>query len=169
MAKPRQVAGVRPHKRVRPNARRILAVRIDEVWAYGDDVRDPGRVTELHDMRIAFKRLRYLLEIFDVAFAADLEPFIDEVKDLQDVLGDVHDCDVQVPLLEEHLAMLEVHGGVTDAGGGGDERPGIRTLIARRRAQREQTYAAFLTEWDRLQREGFRGRLEAALGIAPGA
>jgi CHAD domain len=106
VAKPRPVRGLDPSKKLRTNARRILAVRIDEVYAYDGLVANPVNVTELHDMRIACKRLRYLLEIFAVAFAHDLEPFIDEVSALQDILGDIHDCDVQIPMLEAHLAWL---------------------------------------------------------------
>ena len=106
MARPRPVPGLDPDRRLRPNARRILAVRIDEVYAYDGLVADPANVTDLHDMRIACKRLRYLLEIFGVAFGDDLKPFVDEVAGLQDVLGDIHDCDVQIPMLEDHLAWL---------------------------------------------------------------
>lgn len=107
MAKPRPVPGIDPDRRLRPNARRTLAVRIDEVYAYDGLVADPANVTELHDMRIACKRLRYLLEIFAVAFpGVDLDPFLGEVKGLQDLLGDIHDRDVQIPMLEEHLAWL---------------------------------------------------------------
>ncbi|MEW6582905.1 MAG: CHAD domain-containing protein [Actinomycetota bacterium] len=107
MAKPRPVRGVKPGARLAPNARRILAVRIDEVFEHDRAVRDPAHVTELHDTRICFKRLRYLLEIFGIAFRADLEPFLEEVKAMQDLLGDIHDRDVQVPMLEEHLRWLE--------------------------------------------------------------
>ena len=106
MAKPLPIDGLDPDRRLRPNARRILATRIGEVWAYGPAVTHPGRVRELHDMRIACKRLRYLLEIFAIAFDDDLEPFIDGVRGLQDLLGDIHDGDVQIPMLEEHLAWL---------------------------------------------------------------
>jgi len=165
VAKPRPVPGIRPDRRLRPNARRILRVRIEEVWSYEEAVGDPANVTELHDMRIAMKRLRYLLEIFDVAFDDDLAPFVDEVRDLQDVLGDVHDADVQLPMLEEHLRTLEVHGGTP--GGGADERPGVRTLIARARVRRDEGYRRFRAHWARLAAEGFRRRLEDALGVAP--
>ncbi len=106
MAKPRPVAGLQPDKRLRPNARRILAVRIDEVYAFDGLVADPGNVTALHDMRIACKRLRYLLEIFAVAFGPDAKPFTDEIASLQDILGDIHDCDVQIPMLQGHLTWL---------------------------------------------------------------
>jgi hypothetical protein len=112
MAKPRPVPGLDADARMRPNARRILAVRIDEVYAYDGVVADPANVTELHDMRIACKRLRYLLEIFGIAFDDALEPFIDDIRLLQDLLGDIHDCDVQIPRLEDHLAWL----GAREAG-----------------------------------------------------
>lgn len=107
MAKPRPVTGLDPERRLKRNARRILAVRIDEVYAYDGLIADPANITELHDMRIACKRLRYLLEIFSVGFDADLNPFIDEVKALQDVLGDIHDRDVQIPMLADHLEWLD--------------------------------------------------------------
>lgn len=106
MAKPRPVPGLDPDRRLRWNAKRILAVRIDEVYSYDGPVANPANVTDLHDMRIACKRLRYLLEIFTPAFSADLKPFIAQVAALQDVLGDIHDCDVQVPMLEQHLVWL---------------------------------------------------------------
>jgi hypothetical protein len=107
MAKPLPVTGLDPDRRLRPNARRILAVRIGEVYGYESAVRDPAAVTELHDMRIACKRLRYLLEIFAIAFSDDLDPYIDEVKGLQDLLGEIHDRDVQAPALEDHLRRLD--------------------------------------------------------------
>jgi hypothetical protein len=195
MAKPRRVPGLDPDRRIRPNARKVLAVRIDEVYSYDGLVADPANVTELHDMRIACKRVRYLLEIFAIAFDEDLEPFIDEVKGLQDLLGDIHDCDVQVPMLEDHLAWLAGREGEAarrvversaesrprdddaseasfrafrrrlEVGRRGDERAGVHALIARRRHERADLHARFLDEWRRLKAERFRPRLEEALGI----
>lgn len=195
MAKPRPITGLDPDRRLRPNARRILAVRIDEVWAYAPYVTHPGNVRQLHDMRIACKRLRYLLEIFEVAFTADLGPFIDEVKELQDLLGDIHDRDVQVPMLHDHLERLAErdaaaarellrHAGPAgrmsqarreaaferfraqlDDAGTLAERPGIEALLIRRTRERDELYDRFLVEWRRLAGDRFRRRLERALGL----
>jgi CHAD domain-containing protein len=193
MARPRPVVGIDPSRRVRPNARRILATRIEEIYQYDGLVGDPANVTELHDMRIAFKRLRYLIEIFGPAFSADLDPFLEQAKSMQDLLGDIHDCDVQIPMLEAHLAWLEQQetdsvarmlGGARrartpddpeialarfrsrlDAARRTDERPGIHTLIAIRRAQRVTLYRQFTDEWRRLKHARFRQRLERSLGI----
>lgn len=192
MAKALPVRGLDPDRRLAPNARRILLTRIGEVWSYDVAVHDVARVRELHDMRIACKRLRYLLEIFGVGFRADLGPFVREVTQLQDVLGEIHDCDVQVPRLEEHLRWLDDREAAAAQGlvasrrrrraappdpeaalaacqrrlSGtlrGDERPGIHALIARRRAERAQLYSLFLERWRRLKAERFRQQLEGAL------
>jgi len=195
MAKPRPIEGIEPQRRIRPNARRILATRIEEVWSYADDIVFPGRVRELHDMRIAFKRLRYLLEIFGIAFPTDLGPMLEEVKLMQDILGDIHDRDVQVPMLQEHLDRLSDrdHESArslieaippTEPGGARrraqalrafterleaestvDQRPGILALLDRRSRERDVLYERFLNEWRRLDDERFRERLEEALGI----
>ena len=195
MAKPRPIAGLDPDRRLQPNARRILSVRIDEVWAFAPYVTHPGHVRELHDMRIACKRLRYLLEIFEIAFPADLGPFIDQIKDLQDLLGEIHDRDVQVPMLHDHLERLSErdaaaarelvrqagpHGRISqarreaaferfrtqlDEAGAFTERPGIEALLVRRTRERDELYDRFLVEWRRLTAERFRRRLKRALGL----
>jgi hypothetical protein len=152
VAKPRRVTGLDPDRRLRPNARRILQVRIGEVYGYDGLVADPANVTELHDMRIACKRLRYLIEIFGIAFDADLEPFLDEVKGLQDLLGDIHDCDVQIPMLERHLAWL------SEREGGAARRLVAQTTASRprRRSGRPASEAAFRA-FERQLEPGRRG------------
>lgn len=136
MAKPRPVEGLDPGRRLRPNARRILAVRIEEVYSYDGAIADPLNVRELHDMRIAFKRLRYLLEIFGVAFDGDLKPYLDTVKELQDILGDIHDRDVQVPMLQDHMEWLDereamaMRRTVADAMAAGEAAPRRRRRVS---------------------------------------
>lgn len=194
MAKPRPVQGIDPSRRMRPNARRILATRIDEAWSYSEDVTHPGRVRELHDMRIAFKRLRYLIEIFGLAFSTDLGPYLAEIKEMQDVLGDIHDRDVQIPMLHEHLDRLtqrdaerarelilttrpEDETSPDDAyarfssqwsdAASSAERPGILALLERRMGERDHLYQTFLGRWRSWSESDFRGRLEAAIGVRP--
>lgn len=186
--KPRPVSGVKPDGRLGPNAARILRVRIDEVFSFESHIADPARVTELHDMRIALKRLRYLLEIFAVALPR-AEDQLDEVKGLQDTLGEIHDRDVQVPLLEEHLRRIDAesdaHSRELILGAGprrrrpseaqigafardlvqgrrDAERLGIERLIVRLRRERVELHERFVAAWATHRASGLRQRLEGA-------
>ena len=108
MAKPRPVEGLDPDDRLlrptRGGSWPCASTRSTRTTAW---CADPANVTELHDMRIACKRLRYLLEIFGIAFGDRPRAVqLDQIAELQDLLGDIHDCDVQIPMLEEHLAWL---------------------------------------------------------------
>ena len=51
-------------------------------------------------MRIAAKRLRYALEIVDPCFGSVATEARLAAKELQGVLGEIHDCDVMLPKVE---------------------------------------------------------------------
>jgi hypothetical protein len=182
--KARPVKGLDPEKPLRRNAARIIAVRLDEVCAFDPAIRDPDNVTDLHDMRIAAKRLRYVLEICGFAFGDEMQQAEKEAKWLQDVLGEVHDCDVLLPLVEEHLVRLRdadaawLEGraaGPDDLGALLDALPaapnrtrhrGLKVLAAYVEARRALLYRQFLDRWDTLIRARWRERIEAELAAA---
>lgn len=72
--------------------RRITIVRFAEVLAFAHAL-DRGRSQDLHNLRIACKRLRYTLERF-ARFEPSLFEAVTRLTQLQDALGDVHDRDV---------------------------------------------------------------------------
>ena len=51
-------------------------------------------------MRIAAKRLRYVLEIVGACFGEEAKAARDAAKHLQSVLGDLHDCDLMLTKVE---------------------------------------------------------------------
>ena len=61
--KARRVAGLDPEGTLADNAERIVLVRLDELCSFMPRAADPDEVVALHDMRIAAKRLRYILEV----------------------------------------------------------------------------------------------------------
>ncbi|OPY34167.1 MAG: phosphodiesterase [Methanomassiliicoccales archaeon PtaU1.Bin124] len=75
--------------------------RIAEVMSWEKFVPKPEAILEHHQMRIAGKRLRYTAEIFSPAYDDDLKPFIKRLKEMQDVLGEMHDCDVWIEMLSK--------------------------------------------------------------------
>ena len=161
-------------------AERILRVRLDELYSFAPQALDPAEERALHDMRIAAKRLRYLLELTAPCFGAYAATGARRAKQLQDLLGEIHDCDVMLPLVREHLAALraadaaELRRLAADADdldpGLAARAPhrrayrGLETLIVHLQARRELLFERFLERWTALQRQGYRARLEHALG-----
>jgi CHAD domain len=107
VAKARQIRGIRPKASLRTNARVVIAVRLEELLSFRAALGDPSRVRQLHDMRIAAKRLRYSLEMFAVCFPESGE-LLKQLTDLQESLGDIHDLDVLLNIFRERLAALDL-------------------------------------------------------------
>jgi CHAD domain-containing protein len=84
---------------------RVLETRLREVRSLttGLRSRDPR---SLHDFRIACKRLRYALERFE-ALDPSLESAAERLAELQDALGETHDCDVLLAILPPAMAATE--------------------------------------------------------------
>ena len=51
-----------------------------------------------HEMRIYAKKLRYTMEAFAPLYKNKLAKEIETIKAFQDVLGEMHDCDVWIRL-----------------------------------------------------------------------
>lgn len=98
--KARKVAGLDPAAPLGPNARRIVATRLEELHSLAGEALVPDAAEAQHDMRIAAKRLRYALEILGPCIGESAEPARLAAKELQSALGDLHDCDVIMPRVE---------------------------------------------------------------------
>ena len=53
------------------NMRKVILVRLDELYGFVPAALDPEEVEASHDMRIAAKRLRYILELLTRSLASD--------------------------------------------------------------------------------------------------
>src|SRR5579883_2660472 len=91
MARAKRVTGLAADAPTSVNARAIVRARLDELLEWDASVDEPYRVQELHNLRIAAKRLRYSLEIFLPVLSEDLAPLIKEVEQVQEELGNLHD------------------------------------------------------------------------------
>jgi CHAD domain len=88
------------------NAARIVQVRLGELRSFAPRALEPGAEEAQHDMRIAAKRLRYVLEVTGFCLGKPADTARKRARDLQGVLGELHDCDVMLPRVEAHLAEL---------------------------------------------------------------
>jgi hypothetical protein len=180
--KARKVKKLDPDGSVADNMRRVIVVRVDELYSFIPAALDPGNVEDLHDMRIAAKRLRYLLELSEPVFGRAAKKAAKVVKGLQDLLGEIHDCDELMPLVDDHVAGLRAEDAaavVASAPPGAEdldpslsrEAPnrgryrGLELLIVHARARRDLLHGRFVREWQAIDEGGFREDLEGALRV----
>jgi hypothetical protein len=183
--KARKVKDLDPAEALADNAERIVRVRLDEMCGFMPQAADPKEVVALHDMRIAAKRLRYILEITAPIFGDYASTAVRLTKDVQDLLGEIHDCDVQIPEVQAFLDELVAEDAkqlVAAAGAAEDLDPaavrkashrndhaGLVALLVHLQARRELLYQRFLELWQEYERKGYRARLEYAVSERAGA
>ena len=104
--KAKKVKKLDPSSSLAENAARIVLVRLDELRSFVTDALDPTEAKAQHDMRIAAKRVRYILEATELCFGRPAAEARRRARDLQDVLGELNDCEVMLPQVERHVAKL---------------------------------------------------------------
>jgi CHAD domain-containing protein len=139
MAKARDVPGLGPDVPYAEAAARTVAVRAEELFEQAGRVLDTDDIERVHDMRVASRRLRAVLEIFAPCFPPELlRPVLREVKQLADALGARRDPDVQLAAVEAMTAAM-----------GEGERPGLRLVadaLRHEQAEGNEVLAAALRE-----------------------
>ncbi|MDX6583942.1 MAG: hypothetical protein QOI10_3126 [Solirubrobacterales bacterium] len=177
--KAKRVRKLDPEGPLVENAARIVRVRLDELRSFAPAVLRPESATEQHDMRIAAKRLRYVLEVTGFCFGAAADTARRRARDIQDVLGDLHDCDVMLPLVSDHVQHLRSADAaivLERAGAARELDPslvtraphrtsyrGLEVLAVHTEARRGLLFQRFVELWGELERAGTWERLERAI------
>jgi hypothetical protein len=174
--KAKKVKKLDPDSSLAENAARIVLVRLGELRSFIPRALEPDGVTEQHDMRIAAKRLRYVLELTEFCFGRPAPAARRRAKDLQGLLGEIHDCDVMVPIVEAHVSELRAADARAlrkRARKESDVDPalvrsvrhrtayrGLEVLIVYLNARREHLHERFSAFWAEQEKAGTWDRLE---------
>lgn len=109
-------------------AAKIVSVRGTELAEQAQGVLDTGDIERVHDMRVATRRLRAALEIFQPCFPArPYDQALAEVKRLADALGERRDRDVAIAALHDFNDQMAA-----------PDRRGVASLIKRLRSEQER-------------------------------
>jgi CHAD domain-containing protein len=139
--------------------------RLLGLFSYEPWVHNPDAIAEHHAMRIAAKKLRYTMELYAPLYRRELKKPIARVKKVQDLLGDIHDCDVWIDditllIMKERNRPHALH----------DLRHGrayaiapLRRLLINRERRRQRLYRQFVRFWESLQRSGLWNELRATV------
>ena len=139
MARARAVSGLSEQDPYAHAAARVVAVRAAELFEHTAGVLDVEDIERVHDMRVATRRLRAALEVFEPCFPRKaFKAALREVKRLADALGERRDRDVTIAALDEFAAALEHSEGT-----------GVKSLIGSLRAEQaaaNEALAAHVSE-----------------------
>jgi len=132
VAKPRPIEGLDPDQSYASAAANVVAVRARELADHSRDVLNVTDIERVHDMRVATRRLRAALEVFEPCFpAAGYKKALAEVKSIADALGERRDADIAIATLESFAAGLA-----------NPDRPGVASLVEQIRAEQADANAS---------------------------
>jgi CHAD domain-containing protein len=133
-----------------------VSVRVREMFDHVDGVLDMEDVERVHDMRVATRRLRAVLEIYAPCFPRkQLRGLLREVKDLADALGERRDPDVQLAALD--TIALSVKAA---------DFAGVALYAEAVRSRQWQGNAVLETALAHMRQSDLRGRLDALVDSA---
>jgi CHAD domain-containing protein len=105
VARAREVSGFDCDEPFATAAARVVRVRAAEVFEHSEGVLDVEEIDRLHDMRVATRRLRAALEVFEACFPRKRhKKALKVIKALADALGERRDRDVEIEFLLEFAA-----------------------------------------------------------------
>ena len=81
----------------------VILDRLKELEKLSESLYKPFEIESLHDMRIAAKRLRYALELFQQCWGRSLQTFAKNAARMQTALGEVHDCDAWIESIGKRI------------------------------------------------------------------
>jgi CHAD domain-containing protein len=106
MAKARKIPHLNPDENLKTCLSKILHARFNEMISHEKGTLEPpegGDIEELHNMRVASRRVQAVMKVFREAFPkAAFQKQYKVIRGLKDVLGEVRHFDVFIYALEKY-------------------------------------------------------------------
>lgn len=158
MAKAQAIEGISAADSYGEVAARVISVRAAELGEHAQGVLDTSDIERVHDMRVATRRLRAALEVFEPCFPPKAyRKSLKEVKALADGLGERRDRDIAIAALGDFSEQMRPPDPV-----------GVESLLSELRDEQAQANLdlAPMVDSDRLA--GITERLEELAASARG-
>jgi CHAD domain-containing protein len=141
----------------------LVYSRFAAVRAY-DTILITASITQLHALRIEFKKFRYTLEYFKEILGEGANQAISELKQLQDHLGKLHDADVACQLVSrfgKDLDKEQIRMPIPER----INPEMVVTYLAYLYAERYRLINSFPEIWKKFSRPEFRQILAQAISL----
>jgi len=166
-------------REVPQSASDLVAKRLERLRSCVPAALEPYAIKEQHRMRVAAERLRYSLELTAEGLGTQAHTARRAARGLQEILGEIRDCDIVLPEVREQIRLLEeedVGAIVERARGNRDLDPilvqaapnrseyrGLELLVVHLLARRRMMYERFKRLWLEQSRQGVWVALETSL------
>jgi CHAD domain-containing protein len=137
-------------------ARSIVFERLKKLEKLSTGFFHPLNVKPLHKMRIAAKRLRYALELFEPCLGPGTALFARKVAGLQTSLGDLNDCDVWLETFGQQLKVASREASK-------DRMSGALWLLSHFVRSHSSHLRSALARWEEWERLEFSSQLRELL------
>ena len=137
-------------------SREILLARLKEFEKLSNALFRPLDGGPLHDMRIAVKRLRYAIELFQRCWGRSMSTHAKRAARIQTALGDIHDCDVWIASVGKQIIRARKQNE--------DHRvKGLIALLNHLNKLRTKHLRRALSRWSEWEAHDTSGKIRATL------
>jgi putative phosphoesterase len=144
-----------------------ISSRLDDFLAMEKYVYMENEILRHHEMRIYAKKLRYTMEHFAPLYPSKLTEEIETVKAFQDVLGEMHDCDVWIDyvpkFIEETKAKAQPKKNKKVNRARIEQE--LLSFLTYMRQKRKENYSRFVHLWDETQKRAFFDQLRRTTSV----
>ena len=137
-------------------SRGIILARLKEFEKLSNSLFKPHDGDALHEMRIAVKRLRYALELFQPCWPRSLATHAKRAARIQTALGDIHDCDVWIASTGKQIVRARKQNEH-------ERLKGLVSLLSYFTKLRTKYLRRALDRWSEWEAQDSSGKLRAAL------
>ncbi|MCB0858846.1 MAG: CHAD domain-containing protein [Solirubrobacterales bacterium] len=171
----------RPVEVLPPEVLTLIGKRLSRLREEASESLEASGVEGQHRMRVAAERLRYSLELSGDALGSQAHTARRAARGLQEVLGDMRDCDLSVPPARKAIEELELEDIETIIDRGRDSRDldpvlvqaapnraayrGLELTVIHLGARRQMLFERFKRLWLEQSRQGVWVALETSLKV----
>jgi len=141
----------------------LIYQRLGAVRSY-DPFLEEAPLELLHVLRIEFKKLRYTVEYFREVLGQEAKTVINDLKKMQDHLGDLNDANVAVQSLGDFIESWDVEQAKLPESEG-ENIDGVAAYLTYQQAELVRLRDTFPEAWAYVNRPEFRQNLASSISV----
>jgi len=126
-----------------------ISSKLDDFLDMEKYVHQESEILKHHEMRIRAKWLRYTMEAFSPLFKSKLANEITTIKAFQDVLGEMHDCDVWNDYIPKFIDKAKAEIKSKNTKSIVEREQALPKFLAYTKEDRRNLYTQFVQLWER--------------------